>query len=191
MAGRFARLLLMAGALMAAAPAPYPDVKPGVPLRFPADHGAHPDYRTEWWYVTGWVKGADGRERGFQVTFFRSRLPVDPRNPSAFAPGQILFAHAGLSDPVTGRLLHDQRSARAGFGLAGASTRDADVTLRDWRFKRLQTAASRPASAPAISRWRSTSRRPSRCCRRGSAAIAARAPIPPRRAATIRCRSSP
>ena len=130
-------LLLMAAALVAAAPAPYPDVKPGVPLRFPSDHGAHPAYRTEWWYVTGWLKGADGRERGFQVTFFRSRLPVDPRNPSTFTPEQLVFAHAGLSDPATGRLLHDQRAARAGFGLAGAATGDADVRLKDWRFRRL------------------------------------------------------
>lgn len=115
----------------------YPAVRPGVPLRFPADHGAHPEFRTEWWYVTGWLDAGDGKPIGFQVTFFRSRPSIDQRNPSAFAPKQILFAHAALSDPKVGKLLHDQRAARAGFGLAEAATSDADIVIDDWRFRRM------------------------------------------------------
>ncbi|ALN71165.1 lipocalin-like domain-containing protein [Aureimonas sp. AU20] len=114
----------------------YPTVAPGTALAFPRDHGAHPEFRTEWWYVTGWLKTADGRDLGFQVTFFRTRPAIDPANPSRFAPAQVLFAHAGLSDPALGRLLHGERAARAGFGLAEASEADADVTLQDWRFRR-------------------------------------------------------
>lgn len=125
--------MLAAGATVA----PYPVVRPGVAIAFPADHGAHPEYRTEWWYVTGWLKTADGRERGFQVTFFRTRPPVDARNPSRFAPAQVLFAHAALSDPAVGRLLHGDRSAREGFGIAQAKVGDADVAIRDWRMRRL------------------------------------------------------
>ncbi len=64
----------------------YPPVVPGAALAFPRDHGAHPDFRTEWWYVTGWLKTAEGRDLGFQVTFFRTRPQVDPANPSRFAP---------------------------------------------------------------------------------------------------------
>ncbi|WP_062206091.1 lipocalin-like domain-containing protein [Aureimonas sp. AU12] len=111
-------------------------VRPGVAFAFPRDHGAHPAFRTEWWYVTGWLQGADGREIGFQVTFFRTRPGLDPANPSRFAPAQVLFAHAALSDPAVGRLLHGERAARAGFGLAQAIEGDAGVTLRDWRFSR-------------------------------------------------------
>lgn len=128
--------LLAAASLTASAPVPYPVVRPGIVLRFPRDHGAHPLFRTEWWYVTGWLRTADGADLGFQVTFFRSRPPTDPANPSRFAAGQVLFAHAALSDPRTGRLLHGERSARAGFGLANAGTADADVTTRDWRLRR-------------------------------------------------------
>jgi predicted secreted hydrolase len=132
------------GLLMtAAAPAPdrpiapvYPEVRPGPAFHFPADHGAHPAFRTEWWYATGWLHTEDNREVGFQVTFFRTRPDVDQRNPSKFAPKQIIFAHAALSDPAVGRLLHDQRIARAGFGLAQAAEGDADVTLDDWTLKR-------------------------------------------------------
>jgi predicted secreted hydrolase len=134
---------LSAVLLMAAAPAAdhplrpvYPAVRASAALRFPADHGAHPEFRTEWWYVTGWLRTQDGRDVGFQVTFFRTRPDVDQRNPSAFAPKQIIFAHAALADPSVGRLLHAQRIARAGFGLAQAAEGDADVVLQDWSLKR-------------------------------------------------------
>lgn len=115
----------------------YPDVTPGRAFSFPADHGAHPDFRTEWWYVTGTVKTAAGENLGFQITFFRTRPRVDPRNPSKFAARQVLFAHAAVSDPAIGKLLHDQRAARAGFGIAEARIGDADVRIRDWRLVRL------------------------------------------------------
>ena len=135
------RLLLYAwlAAVAVAAPAavPYPVVRPGIVLRFPADHGAHPEFRTEWWYVTGWLRTDAGEDLGFQVTFFRTRPPVDEANPSRFAAQQVLFAHAALSDPATGRLLHGERAARQGFGLASAATKDADISIRDWRLRRV------------------------------------------------------
>lgn len=115
----------------------YPDVTPGRAFSFPADHGAHPDFRTEWWYVTGTVKTAAGENLGFQITFFRTRPRVDPRNPSKFAARQVLFAHAAVSDPAIGKLLHDQRAARSGFGIAEARVGDADVRIKDWRLVRL------------------------------------------------------
>lgn len=115
---------------------PYPVVRPGIALSFPADHGAHPAFRTEWWYVTGWLRTAAGEDLGFQVTFFRTRPPVDQRNPSRFAARQLLFAHAALSDPSTRRLLHGERAARQGFGIAQARTGDADIAIRDWTLQR-------------------------------------------------------
>jgi predicted secreted hydrolase len=129
------RHFLLALLLIGAAPA-YPPVRPTTAITLPRDHGAHPDFRTEWWYVTGWLRTADGGQRGFQVTFFRTRPSVDQANPSAFAPKQIIFAHAALSDPANKRLLHDQRIARAGFGLAEASERDTDLVLDDWTLRR-------------------------------------------------------
>jgi predicted secreted hydrolase len=133
-----APLLFWLAAVVAAAPAavPYPVVRPGIVLRFPADHGAHPTFRTEWWYVTGWLRTDAGEDLGFQVTFFRTRPPVGEANPSRFAARQVLFAHAALSDPATGRLVHGERAARQGFGLASARTGDADIAIRDWRLRR-------------------------------------------------------
>lgn len=131
-------ILALAAAGMVAAPTrmSYPVVRPGVALSFPRDHGAHPDFRTEWWYVTGWLRTSNGEQLGFQVTFFRTRPPVDQANPSRFAAKQVLFAHAALSDPRIGTLLHGERAARQGFGLAAARVGDADVKLRDWRLRR-------------------------------------------------------
>lgn len=112
--------------------ADYPEVLAGVPISLPADGGSHPQFRTEWWYVTGWLSTAAGRPLGFQVTFFRTRPTLAAGNPSAFASNQVLIAHAALSDPARGRLWHDQRLARAGFGLAEAATGRTDVHVRDW-----------------------------------------------------------
>lgn len=136
MIGRFAPALCTL-LLLAAAPVANPVVTPGRTFAFPADHGAHPNYRTEWWYVTGTAKADDGRDLGFQITFFRVKPGVDPANPSAFAARQVMFAHVAVSDGRSGRLLHDSRAARAGFGIAGARLGDGDVNIRDWRLVRL------------------------------------------------------
>lgn len=119
-----------------AAPPAFAAVSPDAPLEFPRDFGAHPDYRTEWWYATGWLDMPDGKPLGFQVTFFRAATEHDRANPSKFAPDQLIIAHAALSDPADGRLLHDQKASRAGFGLAHAKTGDTDVKLERWHFRR-------------------------------------------------------
>ena len=92
-------------------------VTPGKVLEFPRDAGSHPAHRIEWWYVTGQLDTTRG-PMGFQVTFFRLRNRDAEGNPSRFSATQLLFAHAALADPAKGRLLHDERSARAwAYGL--------------------------------------------------------------------------
>ncbi len=110
----------------------YPLVTPGQPIAFPADEGSHPAFRIEWWYVTGWLTADDGARLGFQITFFRNRPNFVTGNPSRFVPRQLLAAHAALSDPAVGRLLHDQRAAREGFGLVYAREGRVDLALDDW-----------------------------------------------------------
>ncbi len=110
------------------------------PLQFPHDLGSHPDTAIEWWYVTGELQAAD-RRFGFQLTFFRSRVPSTQSMQSAFAAKQLIFAHAAVTDVAGKRLLHDQRIARSsgvpGVDLAHASDADTDVQLRDWSLVRL------------------------------------------------------
>jgi len=129
-------IILLLPAIVMAAPPIYPTVMPNTALTFPRDHGAHLQYRTEWWYVTGWLKTTEGKPLGFQVTFFRTRPGIDQSNPSPFSPKQLLFAHAAISDPAQGRLLHDQRGARSGFDLAQASESDTHVRIGEWTLQR-------------------------------------------------------
>jgi predicted secreted hydrolase len=131
----------LAAALLLALPAEpasprFARVSPGKPVAFPRDFGAHPDFRTEWWYATGWLETPDGKPVGFQVTFFRAATDHDRANPSRFAPKQLIIAHAALSDPAVGRLLHDQKIAREGFGIAYAREGNTDVRLEDWTLAR-------------------------------------------------------
>ena len=127
-----------------APPTPRPpaaQVLPGHALQFPRDYGSHPEFRTEWWYVTGWITTVAGETLGFQVTFFRTRPDqVDVSNPSAFTPRQIMIAHAAISDRSRGRLWKSQRVARAGFGLAGASETDTAARLDGWVLERIDGA---------------------------------------------------
>ena len=132
----FILLLLCCGPLLAAPPQ-FAQVQPlAGTLHFPSDYGAHADYKTEWWYATGWINTPDGKPLGYQITFFRSATAHDRADPSKFAPAQLIIGHAALSDPANGKLLHDQRSARAGFGLAYAKAGDTDVKLDSWRMTR-------------------------------------------------------
>jgi predicted secreted hydrolase len=114
----------------------YAPVVAGKPLVFPADYGSHADFRTEWWYVTGWLRTEQGESLGFQITFFRTKPDIDTDNPSAFAPRQLLIAHCAISDPKRGRLWQDQKIRRAGLGLAEARAGDTDVWVESWALRR-------------------------------------------------------
>ena len=114
----------------------YASVVSGHVLEFPRDYGAHADFRIEWWYVTGWLETAEKKALGFQVTFFRTATRHHSNNPSRFAPQQLIIAHAALSDPELGRLVYDEKTARAGFDMAYAREGNTDVKLDDWYFRR-------------------------------------------------------
>jgi predicted secreted hydrolase len=119
-----------------AADSPYAAVTPGRSIGFPEDYGSHPQFRTEWWYVTGWLTTRRGESLGFQITFFRTKPPIDEANPSSFAARQLLIAHCAISDPKRGQLWQDQRIRRAGFGLAGVVEGDAGIWVNDWMLRR-------------------------------------------------------
>jgi predicted secreted hydrolase len=114
----------------------YAPVTPGAALSFPADFGSHPQFRTEWWYVTGWLKTQQGETLGFQITFFRTKPDAGQNNPSSFAPHQLLVAHCAISDPGRGRLWQDQRIRRSGLGLADSREGNTDMWSDRWSLRR-------------------------------------------------------
>jgi predicted secreted hydrolase len=103
------------------------------PFSFPADHGPHPDFQTEWWYYTGNLRAADGRRFGFQLTFFRRALtPAPAERESAWGASAIYMAHFALSDIDGGAFYAHDRFSRDAAGLAGASGAPFRVFLEDW-----------------------------------------------------------
>lgn len=103
------------------------------PFVFPADHGPHPTFQTEWWYYTGNLTADDGRRFGFQLTFFRRALSPYPLvRESAWATNNVYMAHFAISDIDGGRFYAFERFSRSALGLAGASGDPFRVFLNDW-----------------------------------------------------------
>lgn len=109
--------------------------RPGNELVFPRDHGSHPDFRIEWWYLTGHLL-TDEKRFGFQATFFRlGREPIPDSGEKPFGDSQLYLAHMAVSDPVEGIFLHEERLNRGGWD-AGAEVGDLGVHNGNWRLER-------------------------------------------------------
>ena len=108
---------------------------PGRIFQFPRDHGAHPDFATEWWYFTGHLWSADGRRRyGYQLTFFREALPADASGwtgSAAWRSDQVHLAHAALTDVARNRFQTSERLNREGLP-AAAGTAGLDLRNGGW-----------------------------------------------------------
>jgi predicted secreted hydrolase len=103
---------------------------------FPADHGPHPDYATEWWYLTGNLASTDGSRFGYQFTLFRIGLaPGEPADDASWRANQIYMGHFAISDIDGARHHSAQRLARAAAGLAGAQAEPLSVWLGPWSVK--------------------------------------------------------
>ena len=116
---------------------------------FPADHGPHPGFKTEWWYVTGNLRATDGTDRrfGVQFTIFRSALTPDAAadRDSPWAADALFMAHVALGDSAAGRFYDQERFSRGAAGLAGAQ---ADP-LRVWLGPiEIAGTAARPGAVP-------------------------------------------
>ena len=104
--------------------------RPGVGFEFPRDHGPHPAYRIEWWYLTATLTGADGRDYGVQWTLFRSALR--PEDGAGWDTPQIWMGHAGVT--TAERHFVAERLARGGIGQAGARAEPFAAWIDDWRM---------------------------------------------------------
>ncbi|MEM9688682.1 MAG: lipocalin-like domain-containing protein [Pseudomonadota bacterium] len=100
---------------------------------FPDDHGPHPAFRNEWWYVTGNLDDDRGRRFGFELTIFRfALLPGTDASSDGWQTGQVYIAHFAITDPQDGRFLVAEKSSRGAAGLAGARSVPFAVWLDDW-----------------------------------------------------------
>ena len=108
------------------------------PFKFPRDHAAHQDFRSEWWYFTGHLRAANGRPFGFQLTLFRFELSADiTPSPSAWRTPRVMLGHFALTD-IQGQKFHAfERLSRALPEVAGVSATPPAVWLDDWRIEQL------------------------------------------------------
>jgi predicted secreted hydrolase len=110
-------------------------------FEFPRDHGPHPGFRQEWWYLTGNLDAADGQRFGFEVTFFRVALvppsvePVVSATVSAWRAREIYVAHFAVTDVARRRFRSQQKFSREALGLAGAQAAPLRVWLDDWSLE--------------------------------------------------------
>jgi predicted secreted hydrolase len=115
----------------------------GYHYAFPRDHGAHEEFRTEWWYYTGQVTTKDGRPFGYELTFFRRGMPQNQVRtlPSQWAVTQLYLAHFAVSDLSKGHFHYAEKISRAGLGKAGAARDRLHVWIDQW-------SAESPTTAP-------------------------------------------
>lgn len=100
---------------------------------FPQDHGSHPKYRTEWWYFTGNLTDISGHKYGYQLTFFRHGLAIEPKFPgNPWSVRDIYFAHFAITDISGGVFYYADRASRQGPGLAGSKEGSMDVHVLNW-----------------------------------------------------------
>lgn len=107
------------------------------PFLFPQDHGAHPDFRNEWWYFTGNLRTPNDRDFGYQLTLFRNALaPTDSSaSGSSWRSPQLFMGHLALTDLAAEKFHHSERFQRGALELAGATTEPLRIWLEDWEIK--------------------------------------------------------
>lgn len=124
---------------------------PDLVLQFPRDHGAHPEFRIEWWYVTANLQDAEGRDYGIQWTLFRSALA--PHEAPGWQSPQLWMGHAGLTTPA--HHFVSERLARGGIGQAGAQGAPFMAWIDDWQLaSRIPEATSRGNLGALVARAR-------------------------------------
>ena len=107
--------------------------QPGRVFQFPRDHGAHPQYKTEWWYYTGHLLAKDGESFGYQLTFFRASLrKPDLKARSAWTLHTVYFAHLALSDATRKTFIYREKANRGALGLADAAEGRLKVWIDSW-----------------------------------------------------------
>lgn len=110
----------------------FAQVLPGKEFVFPRDHGQHPDFRIEWWYVTANLSDADGKAYGLQWTLFRSSSRPGPEA-EGWDNQQLWMAHAAVTRADSHRTT--EKYARGGVGQAGVVATPFQAWIDDWQLR--------------------------------------------------------
>ena len=134
---RLGLAMLWGSSFLASAAEPWSRALAPWSWQFPRDHGAHPEFKTEWWYLTGNLQDSSGNPYGYQVTFFRHGLqPVVTQAGSAWAVRDIYFAHLAVTDGKRDRFYFAEKLSRGALGEVQIATHDCSVRIHDWSLRR-------------------------------------------------------
>ena len=119
-------------------PAQKPGFQPALPgwkYEFPRDHRVHREFKTEWWYYNGYLKGPGGQSFGYQVTFFRVGLIPGPLPPegSRWRIQDVYLAHLAVSHISKNDFLFQEKAARGNLGMAGADAHQYRIWVENWK----------------------------------------------------------
>jgi predicted secreted hydrolase len=112
----------------------FAQVTPGKTFAFPGDHGPHPDYRIEWWYVTANLVDSTGAAYGAQWTLFRQAMQPGAQQ-QGWANQQIWMGHAAVTCADTHR--YSEAFARGGIGQAGVEAKPFLAWIDSWQMRGL------------------------------------------------------
>ena len=153
--------------LSGSVPAGFAQALAPLAFTFPRDHGPHPLFRQEWWYVTGYLDTSTGQRVGFELTFFRFALAPVPEAAqpalsggatpppfSAWRTRQIYMAHFAVTDVATGRFRFARKLSREALALAGAQAVPFKVWIDDWSLEAAAADADHGAAPASEVAWR-------------------------------------
>ncbi|MEX0325893.1 MAG: lipocalin-like domain-containing protein [Puniceicoccaceae bacterium] len=130
--------------------------QPGTPLTFPEDHGNHPEYKIEWWYLTGHLTAASRKRFGYQATFFRSALKTGGQaDDGSFGTSQLYLTHMAFTDEADEKFYFEQRLSRDGWD-AYSRQDQMDVRNGPWHLAMVDVLTGKmelQASVKSDVRW--------------------------------------
>ena len=110
----------------------YESIEETLVIKLPDDHGAHPNFKTEWWYMTANLLDDQNEPLGIQWTLFRTALSSDNNNENGWSNKQIWMGHAALTDKESH--FFEEKISRGGIGQAGVTLDPFNAWIDNWRL---------------------------------------------------------
>ncbi len=99
-------------------------------LKFPRDFYFKEGYRVQWWYLTGHLFDQEGREFGYELTFFVVGVQTRAYK-SKFGVNNIYISHFALTDVNAKKFHTSEKSDTGAYGFAGAQEKELKIWVED------------------------------------------------------------
>ena len=114
-------------------PSSFQSVNKTTPLVLPKDHGSHPNYQLEWWYLTFVLEDDEKNEYGLQFTLFRFATAKEAQIESSWSTPQQWMGHASLHSKD--EHFFEERLAAGGVGNAFVKSAPFNAVIDNWSWQ--------------------------------------------------------